>query len=125
MTKYRFRDIPAIPLLIILHLLFTLTSLILRLFESLHQPQPIRQNPLPPKHVAIVLASKLSVKGEERVREDVHVNGAVVETIRRCVEWAAEEGVAELSVWNKDGQSLRRDTGASADNDRTGATVRR
>lgn len=103
MAKYRLRDIPAIPLLALLHALFILTSLVVRVFECLRSPQPPRRDGRPPRHVAIVLTSHNTFDQTTSLKHQARLQFAVVESVRRCIEWAAEGGIAEISVWNKDG----------------------
>ncbi|ODN75832.1 hypothetical protein L202_05828 [Cryptococcus amylolentus CBS 6039] len=114
-----FRPILAIllyPLFLLLHLTFTLTSLSLRIFQSLTTPVPHTidiEHVSPPRHVALVLVPSapgqnvgLGGKGgasgrAERRRKE---REGLVESGKRVVQWAGERGVAELSIW--DGQGL-------------------
>ncbi|WVQ76447.1 hypothetical protein IAR50_006114 [Cryptococcus sp. DSM 104548] len=104
------------PLFLLLHLTFTLTSLSLRIYQSLTTPVPHTidiEHVTPPRHVGLVLvpsAPGLSLglagksggmgRAERRRRE----REGLVESVKRVVQWAGERGVAEISVW--DGQGL-------------------
>ncbi|ODO01875.1 hypothetical protein L198_02603 [Cryptococcus wingfieldii CBS 7118] len=115
-----FRPIFAIllyPLFLLLHLTFTLSSLSLRIFQSLTTPVPHTidiEHVSPPRHVALVLVPSAlglnvglgggkggrSGRAERRRKE----REGLVESVKRVVQWAGERGVAELSIW--DGQGL-------------------
>ncbi|WVQ81004.1 hypothetical protein IAT38_003111 [Cryptococcus sp. DSM 104549] len=94
----------ALPLFALLHVLFTLLSLLLRTYQALTTPLAEADTPLnaPPKHIGLVLVPTVQAKGKggrwrtERER--------LVESLKEVVGWAAERGVQEVSVW--DGQGL-------------------
>ncbi|WWC97254.1 hypothetical protein V866_004133 [Kwoniella sp. B9012] len=90
------------PFFILLHLLFVLSSLLLRTYEtftsqstSADQLQDERQIP-PPKHLALVLVPSKTRRKDEKT--------ALVKSILRAIEWSGDWGVEELSIW--DGQGL-------------------
>lgn len=87
-----------LPLLLALHFVFTLGSVILRLFQSSPPSLPELEKPAP-AHVALVLVPG---KGERRV-----VAERYVESVRRAVQWAADWGTPVLSVWDGEGYGVR------------------
>ncbi|KAK8845338.1 hypothetical protein IAR55_006051 [Kwoniella newhampshirensis] len=116
----------ALPLFILLHLIFIISSLFLRTYQALTAPLPSgsfllneydpsgpsrTQSPRKdtcqaPKHLGLVLAPStrrsgqaLALRGKGRREKD-----AIVESILRAVEWGGERGIAEISIW--DGQGL-------------------
>ena len=102
---FRLRDLPSLPLLALLHLLFTTSSLLLRLYELLQTPPPrpssrAKVKP-PPKHVALALQPRTGT--EEAVSASASVS---LESVRSAVRWAGAKGVGELSVWDGCGQCL-------------------
>ena len=99
---YRLRDVLFIPVLFLLHLLFTISSLFLRIYEAITD-RPDTSTPVkttsPPRHVALVLAG--SASGNKA--RPAAGRGAVIESVRRVVNLAGSEGVTELSVWDANG----------------------
>ena len=106
-VNFRLRDILAYPLFALLHLLFTITSLAVRIGESLTSSRTIARAAKAPRHIALVLSDRSHPKynGAKRRSRDAGPveRRAVVESIRRAVEWADYEGVQELSVWDDHG----------------------
>lgn len=109
--QLRARDRLALPLLYLLHLIFTLSSLILRLYQSIfgsqHEQRPTK--PIkPPRHVALVLsASSYSSTTDGRKAQQL----AWLHSIERVEKLAMEEGVSSLSVWdNHDRRTWKRYT---------------
>ncbi|WVO23666.1 uncharacterized protein IAS62_005021 [Cryptococcus decagattii] len=103
------------PLFVLLHLIFCVFSLLLRIYQALTTPLSstidIEHVP-PPKHIGLVLVSTMrsaggvrgrasGMSGKERRKRE---REGLVESVRRVVEWAGERDVAEVSVW--DGQGL-------------------
>jgi hypothetical protein len=102
-----------LPLLIVLHVLFIASSLTLRIYQHFQQPPPPTKPTNPPKHVALVLApstpsasspltsstSNLS-KSQSGSRRWVAEKKALVESVKRAIRWAGDEGVKELSIWD-------------------------
>lgn len=103
--SHRWRDIPCFPILLLLHLIFTLSSLIVRLAESLSSPSLGSSANSPPRHLAIVLAHS---RHNGRRSADSHgqflEKRAIVESVKRLIERAGEEGVGEVSVWDRQGE---------------------
>lgn len=144
----RLRDIPAVPLLALLHLFFTVSSLFLRIYELLTTPDTntsesddrltisaaasvasspslsgsqasSRKEANPPKHVGMVISAPRPFisppssderggygrggekrwTGEQRMR--------MIECVLNLVELAAEEGVKEVSLYDRSGESDR------------------
>ncbi|OWZ29521.1 hypothetical protein C356_06123 [Cryptococcus neoformans c45] len=103
------------PLFILLHLTFSVFSLLLRIYQALTTPLSSTidiEHVLPPKHIGLVLVPNLrsgggvrgragGVSGKERRKRE---REGLVVSVRKVVEWAGERGVAEVSVW--DGQGL-------------------
>jgi len=110
--RLRLRDLLSLPLFILLHVLFTVSSLALRLYESLSQPSPRARPPRnqarrPPRHVALVLSHPppLPPRGWSLdIKRFTEERKALIESVRRAVQWAGEEGVVEMSVY--DGQGM-------------------
>lgn len=100
------------PLLVLLHLSFTLFSLLLRISESFARPLSNNQRTTIPHHVALCLPSNNSGshnRSQARVRStkiSEQERRALVETLRRAVRWAIEDGIRELSVYSDLGQYL-------------------
>lgn len=120
---YRIRDIPALPLFFLLHLIFTLSSLFLRVYELLTAsdgdataddlsatPSSLaRRETSPPKHVGMVILSpNTPSRNRGRVeatrRPIAGERSRMVECVLNLVELAAEEGVKELSVYERTGE---------------------
>ncbi|ORY31959.1 hypothetical protein BCR39DRAFT_524797, partial [Naematelia encephala] len=102
-SHLRLRDIPALPLLFLLHILFTLLSLLLRTYQLLTSPRPLKtpasfQRPI--RHIAVVLRPSTS-SYDVKVRQETL---ALKESVKRVVRWASEMGVSEVSVF--DGKGL-------------------
>lgn len=103
------------PLFILLHLTFSVFSLLLRIYQALTTPLSSTidiEHVLPPKHIGLVLVPNLrsgggvrgragGVSGKERRKRE---REGLVVSVRKVVEWAGERGVAEVSVW--DGQGI-------------------
>lgn len=122
--RLRIRDLPALPFLLLLHLCFTLSSLFLRTYELLTNPEtdldyedvsngtPVDRRPASgnaPKHVAMVIlppvahrrngeASTTKWSRDERAR--------VVECVLNLAELASEEEVPEVSIYEASGMFL-------------------
>lgn len=107
--SFRLRDLPAYPILALLHLLFTITSLIVRIGESLTSSRTLARAAKPPGHIALVLSDRSDVETTRSTRtkrdENAGERRAVVESIRRVVEWADYAGTDEVSVWDRRGKS--------------------
>ncbi|WVO12725.1 hypothetical protein L204_100333 [Cryptococcus depauperatus] len=91
-----------IPLLVFLHVIFSLFSLSLRIFQAFTTPtsQTVDiEHVQPPQHVGLVLVPS-NRRGEARKKE----RDGLVESVKRTVEWASARGIKEISVW--DGQGL-------------------
>ncbi|KAK4689094.1 hypothetical protein P7C73_g1020, partial [Tremellales sp. Uapishka_1] len=89
MSKSRIKALASYPVLVLLHLLFTLSSLLLRIYEVRSTlPSSLRRGS-PPNHVGFVFVGRR----RERFRQSV----------RRIVKYAGEEGIRELSVWSDGG----------------------
>ncbi|KAI9636029.1 uncharacterized protein MKK02DRAFT_33320 [Dioszegia hungarica] len=121
----RARDIPALPFLTLLHVFFTLSSLFLRTYELLTNPEtdldhdelssssstrsPARRElSSPPKHIGMVILAPSRPRHTSRGRTSATTWNAkeksrVVECVLNLVELAAEEGVVELSVYERSG----------------------
>lgn len=102
--QLRARDRLALPLLYLLHLIFTLSSLILRLYQSIfgsqHEERSTKPSK-PPRHVALVLsASSYSSTTDGRKAQQM----AWLHSIERVEKLAMKEGVSSLSVWDNHGE---------------------
>lgn len=86
------------PFLLALHVLFTLSSIVLRLFQSSPPSLPELEKPAP-EHVALILVPG---KGDRREIADRYV-----ESVRRAVQWAADWGTPLLSIWDGEGYGVR------------------
>ncbi|CAD6571026.1 MAG: hypothetical protein TREMPRED_000106 [Tremellales sp. Tagirdzhanova-0007] len=92
--------------------MFTLSSILLRLFQSLapNQAHTFSSSQVdPPRHLALVLAPSQPLSSRYPTKSKIlnataNERDALVESIRRAVQWAGEEGIRELSIW--DGQGL-------------------
>lgn len=103
------------PLFVLLHLIFCVFSLLLRIYQALTTPLSstidIEHVP-PPKHIGLVLVPTMRSAGSARGRANgmsgkerrKREREGLVESVRRVVEWAGERDVAEVSVW--DGQGM-------------------
>jgi hypothetical protein len=117
--QLRAKDRLALPLLYLLHLIFTLSSLILRLYQSIFGSQheerstkPIKQ----PRHVALVLAaSSYSSTPDGRKAQQM----AWLHSIERVEKLAMEEGVSSLSVWDNHGERHKSPLARKCDADRS------
>lgn len=89
------------PLLVLLHVAFTLSSIVLRVFETRTTTRRDVTKP-PPKHVALIL-----VPDNEGGESAQVIAERFVESVRRAILWSAEWGVADLSVWDRDGLGVR------------------
>jgi hypothetical protein len=112
--RTRLRDVPALPLLYLLHAIFTLASLVLRLYEALtSSPSAPTRDSTPPKRVALVLSTTPHAPPCRRVnssygrslRRKEALRRAAVGSVLRAVRWAAAEGVEVVSVYEPSGQS--------------------
>lgn len=83
------------PALLLLHWLFTVSSIVLRVVQSRPAALPELTKPAP-SHLALILVPG---KGSRKVIAERYV-----ESVRRAVLWAGEWGVNSISVW--DGQGL-------------------
>jgi phosphopantothenoylcysteine decarboxylase len=83
------------PLLLVLHALFTVSSIILRVVQSRPEPLPELTKPAP-AHLGLILVPGSGPRALVRER--------YIESVRRAVVWAGEWGVETISVW--DGQGL-------------------
>lgn len=119
----------AFPLFIILHLTFSISSLLLRTYQALttsqsvvHEYEPIPDNGAlvnpndhsrPPKHLGLVLVPLRSGSGGGGSRRGVgrgvgsgkREKDALVESVLRAVEWGGERGIKEISIWDGQGGS--------------------
>lgn len=121
--RLRFRDIPALPFLFLLHLGFTLSSLFVRTYELLTNPEtdldhdelstsgtgsPPRQaaNSKPPKHVGLVIPTP-KARGQDghSFKWSAETRARMVECVLNFVELASEEEVREVSVYEASGKS--------------------
>jgi small-conductance mechanosensitive channel len=93
----------ALPLLVLLHLLFSLFSLALRITQSVSRTGAVIRQVSVPRHIALSLPSSSHRKGASHVRAKPAVRlrerRALLETLKRTVRWAGEDGVKELSVY--------------------------
>ncbi|KAL7418902.1 hypothetical protein Q5752_006586 [Cryptotrichosporon argae] len=102
-ARRRASTVVLFPLLVLLHLAFTLSSLLYRLVQTLRRrPPAARPSVPPPRHVAVSFALPPRARGgalsgaeEERL----------VECVRGAMRGAAEWGVDELSVWDVAGHA--------------------
>ncbi|GMK59105.1 hypothetical protein CspeluHIS016_0701200 [Cutaneotrichosporon spelunceum] len=85
------------PLLILLHVIFTLSSITLRVFQT-RADNPRELTKRPPSHVALILVDG----GDPEI-----MAARFVESVRRAILWAAEWGVRDLSVWDTAGLGVR------------------
>ena len=136
--KQRRRKILSIicfPLLALLHLVFILFSLLVRVFEALQKPTAVSPTKAAPRHVGLVL---LSDSSPHRVRSPIQrrlyrstvvryiwaglvatgwltrrsrrrpdAEKAVLESIHRAILWAGSSGVSELSIFDDNGESSK------------------
>ena len=75
----------------------------MRLYESIVSYPPDSPLSTCPKHIALVLAPREEDGRHVSSKEKAVERRAVVESIRRVVQWAGEEGVEEISVWDETG----------------------
>lgn len=96
------KRVVALPLLVLLHLVFSLFSLVLRITQSVSKTGAVIRQVSAPRHVALSLPSS-SHRRAGRAREKLSVTlrerRALLETLKRTVRWAGEDGVKELSVY--------------------------
>ncbi len=121
--RVRLRDVPALPLLYLLHLVFTLSSLLLRLYEALRASvtsdnrdtgaavSRSTTNAQPPRHVALVLAlsgsSARKLSGTSRgKRQSARWREAAVESVRRASSSGRSRSAFSTSVYTT--QKVRR-----------------
>ncbi|WWC67029.1 uncharacterized protein I206_100936 [Kwoniella pini CBS 10737] len=92
------------PFFILLHLIFVISSIILRTYEtfsSTSYQSELESNEneneiIPPNHLALIfIPCKKYKKGEKE---------ALLESIIRSIEWSLQKGIKELSFW--DGKGL-------------------
>ena len=88
----------ALPLLVLLHLVFSLVSLVLRVSQSVLRRGTVIRRGSNPRHIALSLPSR-SRKIGERSANSLKERRALLETLKRTVRWAGEDGVRELSVY--------------------------
>lgn len=93
------------PFLLALHILFTISSVLLRLFQSSPPSLPELEKPAP-EHIALILVPG---KGDRRETAERYV-----ESVRRGVQWAADWGTPVLSVWDGEGYGVRHHGAISA-----------
>ncbi|RSH90575.1 hypothetical protein EHS25_001180 [Saitozyma podzolica] len=115
--RLRLRDIPFLPLLLLLHVVFTLSSLLLRLYEALTTSSTLPPRTfVPPKHVALSLPASVpvtTVRGRSRTetqsaaavrrRKELELERAAVGSVLRAARWAVREGVETVSVHESSG----------------------
>jgi hypothetical protein len=115
--RLRLRDIPFLPLLLLLHVVFTLSSLLLRLYEALTTSSTLPPRTfVPPKHVALSLPASVPVttgRGRSRTetqsaaavrrRKELELERAAVGSVLRAARWAVREGVETVSVHESSG----------------------
>jgi hypothetical protein len=94
----------ALPLLVLLHLVFSLVSLVLRVSQSVLNRGTVIRRGSTPRHIALSLPSR-SKKIGERSANSLKERRALLETLKRTVRWAGEDGVRELSVYTDLGMS--------------------
>ena len=97
------KRVVALPLLVLLHVVFSLFSLVLRITQSVSKTGAIIRQVPAPRHVALSLPSSSHRRGTGRAREKLSVTlrerRALLETLKRTVRWAGEDGIKELSVY--------------------------
>lgn len=107
-ANLRLRDLPFLPLLLVLHVFFTVSSLFLRVYELLTRPEDDispPKNTIPPRHVGISFASSLS-SPRTASSYKIYLGGeaaALRRSIRSAVTWAGEEGIDRLSFYEHTG----------------------
>jgi hypothetical protein len=117
--RLRLRDIPFLPLLLLLHIIFTLSSLLLRLYEALTDSSTLPPRTfVPPKHVALSLPASVPVTvtltreqsrrrteaaAALRRRKELELERAAVGSVLRVARWAVREGVETISVHEPSG----------------------
>jgi len=95
----------ALPLLVTLHLLFSLFSLLLRITQSVSRTGATVHQVVTPYHVALCLPTRSLRRPTHGLQAlDTKERRALVESIRRAVKWAGEDGVRELSVYTNLGE---------------------
>lgn len=99
----------ALPLLVLLHLIFSLFSLLLRITQSFARSSATVLQITTPQHVALCLPIRTTRRsgpafGPGRPGLESKERRALVESIRRAVRWAGEDGVKELSVYSNLGK---------------------
>jgi hypothetical protein len=91
----------ALPFLVLLHLLFSLFSLVLRITQSVSKTGAVIRQVSVPRHIS--LPSSHHRKGISRAKAKPAVllreRRALLDTLKRTVRWAGEDGVKELSVY--------------------------
>lgn len=87
-----------LPLLWGLHLMFTISSIILRVVQA--QPAtPVELTKDAPSHLGLILVPG---KGPRKAVADRYV-----ESTRRAIQWAGEWGVSTISVWDGEGLGVQ------------------
>lgn len=87
------------PFLVLLHVIFTLSSIVLRALQT--RPDSPRDLTQPaPEHVALILVDDGGEPHQLIVER-------WVESVRRAILWAAEWGVRDLTVWDTAGLGVR------------------
>jgi hypothetical protein len=99
----------ALPLLVLLHLVFSLFSLLLRITQSFAKSSATVLQISTPQHVALCLPFRTIGRSGPTSRPgslglESKERRALVESIRRAVRWAGEDGVKELSVYSNLGK---------------------
>jgi hypothetical protein len=104
MVPSAFTRVVALPLLVLLHLVFSLVSLVLRVSQSVLNRGTVIRRGSTPRHIGLSLPSR-SKKIGERSANSLKERRALLETLKRTVRWAGEDGVRELSVYTDLGMS--------------------
>ncbi|TXT10820.1 hypothetical protein VHUM_02325 [Vanrija humicola] len=90
------------PFLVLLHIVFTLSSIVLRIFQANPTP-PDELTKDPPQHAALILVPGATKSAESRRL----VAERYIESVRRAVQWAGEWGVGTISVWDGEGLGIK------------------
>jgi hypothetical protein len=109
MSGLSIKRVVALPLLVLLHLLFSLISLVLRVTQSVSRTSFVKRQISVPRHVALALPSSVVRAGRRtpHVSKTLKERRALLETLKRTVRWAGEDGVRELSVYTDLGMIRR------------------
>ncbi|KAL1408696.1 hypothetical protein Q8F55_005509 [Vanrija albida] len=90
------------PFLVLLHVAFTLSSIVLRIFQANPTP-PDELTKDPPQHAALIFVPGATKSAESRRL----VAERYIESVRRAVQWAGEWGVGTISVWDGEGLGIK------------------